>query len=162
SEQFEGISRTPLREAFKILAAEGLLTLEPNRGAIVTALSVQEVEAAIEVLSGLEAMAAEPACDLITDREVAEIEALHAQMVAAHDAGDLMSYFQINQSIHQHMVDAARNPVLSRIYVAECARIRRYRYAGNQHPVRWREAVREHGEMLNALRDRAGLVLREM
>jgi len=162
SEQFEGISRTPLREAFKILAAEGLLTLEPNRGAVVTALSLLEVEAAIEVLSGLEALAAEPACELITDKEIAEIEALHAQMVAAHDAGDLMSYFQINQTIHQHMVDAARNPVLSRIYAAECARIRRYRYAGNQQPARWHQAVREHGEMLNALRDRAGPVLREM
>lgn len=162
SEQFEGISRTPLREAFKILAAEGLLTLEPNRGAVVTALSVLEVEAAIEVLSGLEAMAAEPACDQITDNELAAIETLHAQMVAAHQSGDLMAYFQINQAIHQHMVDAARNPVLSRIYAAECARIRRYRYAGNQHPARWREAVREHGEMLNALRDRAGPVLREM
>ena len=162
SEQFEGISRTPLREAFKILAAEGLLTLEPNRGAIVTALSLLEVEAAIEVLSGLEAMAAEPACEWITDSEIAEIETLHTQMVAAHDAGDLMSYFQINQAIHQHMVDAARNPVLSRIYAAECARIRRYRYAGNQQPARWQQAVREHGEMLNALRDRAGPVLREM
>lgn len=162
AEQLQGVSRTPLREAFKILAAEGLLTLEPNRGAVVTALSLQEVEAAIEVLIGLETMAAEPACQQITDAELAAIEALHAQMVAAHAAGDLMSYFQINQAIHQCMVDAARNPVLSRIYAAECARIRRYRYAGNQQAGRWRQAVQEHGEMLAALRERAGPLLREM
>lgn len=162
AEQLEGISRTPLREAFKILAAEGLLTLEPNRGAVVTALSLAEVEAAIEVLIGLESMAAEPACERISDGELLAIDALHARMVAAHAAGDLMSYFEINQAIHQCMVDAARNPVLSRIYAAECARIRRYRYAGNQQAGRWRQAVQEHGEMLAALRDRAGPLLREM
>ena len=162
AEQLEGVSRTPLREAFKILAAEGLLTLEPNRGAVVTALSLAEVEAAIEVLIGLETMAAEPACERISEAELQAIDALHARMVAAHAAGDLMSYFEINQAIHQCMVDAARNPVLSRIYAAECARIRRYRYAGNQHAGRWRQAVQEHGEMLAALRDRAGPLLREM
>ncbi len=162
AEQLEGLSRTPLREAFKILAAEGLLTLEPNRGAVVTALSLSEVEAAIEVLIGLETMAAEPACARVSDAEIAEIEELHAKMVAAHAAGDLMAYFQINQTIHQRMVDAARNPVLSRIYAAECARIRRYRYAGNQEQARWTQAVKEHGEMLNALKERAGPLLREM
>lgn len=162
AEQLEGLSRTPLREAFKILAAEGLLTLEPNRGAVVTALSLQEVESAIEVLIGLETMAAEPACTCVTDEEIAEVERLHAQMAEAHAAGDLMAYFRINQTIHQRIVDAARNPVLSRIYAAECARIRRYRYAGNQQPTRWRQAVQEHGEILGALRDRAGPLLREM
>jgi DNA-binding GntR family transcriptional regulator len=162
AEQLEGLSRTPLREAFKVLATEGLLTLEPNRGAVITVLSPHDVESSIEVLIGLEAMAAEPACACITDQELAEIAQLHANMTASHAAGDLMAYFQINQAIHQRIVDAARNPVLSRIYAAECARIRRYRYAGNQEQARWQQAVHEHGEILAALRDRAGPLLREM
>ena len=162
AEHLEGMSRTPLREAFKILEAEGLVKIEPNRGAVVTALSVEEVAAAIEVLVGLETLAAEPACEQITDEEVAVIAALHARMAQAHRDGDLMAYFHLNQTIHQQIVDAARNPVLSRIYATECARIRRYRYAGNQQTDRWERAVREHESILDALRERAGPILREI
>jgi len=161
AEQLDGMSRTPLREAFKILEAEGLVRIEPNRGAVVTALSVEEVEAAIEVLIGLETLAAEPACERITDEEVANIEALHGRMAQAHRDGDRMAYFNLNQAIHQHIVDAAGNPVLSRIYASECARIRRYRYAGNEQNERWGRAVHEHEGILDALRERAGAILRE-
>ncbi|MDB5857294.1 MAG: GntR family transcriptional regulator [Ramlibacter sp.] len=161
-EQLNGLSRTPLREAFKILAIEGLVTIEPNRGALVTALGVDEISAAFDVLIGLEAMAAEPACMHITDAELGAIRELHASMVQAYERSERMQYFQINQAIHQHIVDAARNPVLSRIYAAECARIRRYRYAGNMQRERWTSAVREHMQIVQALEDRAGLVLREL
>ena len=162
ADQIQGMTRTPLREAFKILEAEGLVRIEPNRGAIVTALSVDEVEAAIEVLIGLETLAAEPACQRITDAEIAAIEDLHARMDEAFRQQDLMAYFQLNQTIHQRIVDAARNPVLSRIYASECARIQRYRYAGNQQHDRWGRAVREHESILDALRTRAGAMLREI
>lgn len=162
SEQLGGMSRTPLREAFKILEAEGLVQIEPNRGAVVTALTVDEVAAAIEVLIGLEMLAAEPACARITDAQVAAIEDLHARMEQAWREGDLMAYFRLNQTIHQHIVDAAGNPVLSRIYANEGARIQRYRYAGNQQHERWERALREHESMLDALRNRAGALLREV
>src|SRR6476469_3286172 len=162
ADQLEGMSRTPLREAFKILEAEGLVRIEPNRGAIVTSLSVDEVEAAIEVLIGLEALAAEPACERITNAGIAAIEGLHAQMDQAWRERQLMAYFRLNQSIHQHIVDADGNPVLSRIYASECTRIQRYRYAGNQQHERWDRAVREHEAILDALRMRAGAVLREI
>lgn len=161
-EKMEGVSRTPLREAFKVLAAEGLVTILPNRGAIVTALSMEEIAAAIEVLVGLEALAAERACERITDAQVAEVVQLHAKMEEAFAAGELMSYFRLNQAIHQHIVDAAGNPVLSRIYAVECKRIQRYRYAGNLEPQRWASAVEEHRAMLQALHNRSGAVLREM
>src|SRR5688572_22803430 len=76
-----GISRTPLREAIKILATEGLLELLPNRGARVASITNQEIEEMIEVVAGLEATAADLACRRITDGEIAEIEALHRRMV---------------------------------------------------------------------------------
>lgn len=161
-EQLNGLSRTPLREAFKILEAEGLVTILPNRGAVVTALSVAEVAAAIDVLIGLEAMAAEPSCAHISEAELAAVADLHARMVQAYQEGRLMDYFHLNQAIHQCIVDAARNPVLSRIYAAECARIRRYRYAGNREHERWDRAVAEHELILETLKQRDGALLREV
>lgn len=162
AEQLDGVSRTPLREAFKILEAEGLVTIEPNRGAVVTSMSVDEVAAAIEVLIGLESLAAEPACRHIDDTQIAAIEALHREMEQAYVAGELMEYFRCNQAIHQTIVDAAGNPVLSRIYATESARIRRYRYAGNRQTERWQRAVVEHEAILDAVRQRAGPLLREI
>lgn len=161
-EHLDGLSRTPLREAFKILAAEGLVTIVPNRGATVTALSMAEVDAAIELLIGLEGLAAEPACARISEPQIAAIAELHQQMCAAFVAGQLMAYFEINQAIHQRIVDAAGNGVLARIYAAECARIRRYRYAGNRRHERWEHAVAEHEQIVNVIRERNGPLLREL
>lgn len=160
-EHLTGVSRTPLREALKILAAEGLVTLAPNRGATVTALSMAEVEDTIEFLIGLEGLAAPAACERIDEAQLAQVEALHQRMCAAYRAEQLMAYFELNQAIHQHVVDAAGNRVLSRIYAAECARIRRYRYAGNRRHERWERAVAEHEQILCCLRERNGALLRE-
>lgn len=157
-----GISRTPLREAFKILEAEGLVRIEPNRGAMVTQLSLSDVEAAIEMLIGLETVAAEHACQRATEAEIQAVARLHDEMVAAYGAGDLMTYFNLNQMIHQRIIDSAHNPVLSRVYRAESARISRYRYAGNLQRERWARAMQEHEEILDALRHREGPLLREV
>lgn len=157
-----GVTRTPLREAFKILEAEGLVSIVPNRGALVTQLSPQDVEAAIEVLIGLESVAAELACERGSDAEFASIGDHHLRMVECFRAGDLMGYFHLNQTIHQAIVDCAHNPALSRIYRSESARIRRYRFAGNRRSERWARAVVEHEQILDALKQREGSLLREI
>lgn len=157
-----GVSRTPLREAFKILEGEGLVMIEPNRGATVNHISPEDVESAIEVLIGLESVGAEQACIKASDAMIAEIEKLHMEMVQAYKDGALMHYFHINQTIHEKIIDCACNPNLSRIYKAESARVRRYRYTGNQVKERWARAVLEHEQILDALKQRQGPLLREV
>jgi DNA-binding GntR family transcriptional regulator len=83
------VSRTPLREAIKMLAAEGLVELLPNRGAIAVELSPADVLNTFEVMAGLEAQSGELAAERITDAEMAEIQAMHYEMLAAYTRRDL-------------------------------------------------------------------------
>jgi DNA-binding GntR family transcriptional regulator len=154
-----GVSRTPLREALKALAAEGLIELLPNRGARIAPLTAEDVAQTLKVIGALEALAGELACGRITDDELAEIRARHFQMLAHHARRDLLPYFKANQAIHQAIVDASGNPVLVQTYANLSGRIRRARYAANLNPTRWDEAVAEHELILKALmaRDGAGL-----
>jgi DNA-binding GntR family transcriptional regulator len=157
-----GLSRTPLREALKLLAAEGLVRIEPNRGAVVARLSLAEVEEVIEVLIALERLAAALAPGHIDPAGLARIEALHAAMIGHFEAGELMGYFRTNQAIHQAIVEASGNRALARIYRAESGRIHRYRYAGNEDRERWRRAVQEHAQILDALRQRDAPLLQAL
>ncbi|MEO8136159.1 MAG: GntR family transcriptional regulator [Betaproteobacteria bacterium] len=157
-----GISRTPLREALKALAAEGLVTLLPNRGAIVAALTLKDVEDVFKVVDALESLAAPSACEQLSDAGLRHIESLHVQMVARRDDGDLMGYFKLNQAIHEAIVEAAGNPVASTIYRSLLSRIQRYRFVGNTENERWARALAEHEQFLDALRQRDGALLRQL
>src|SRR5262249_35831758 len=96
-----GVSRTPLREALKVLASEGIVTLQPHRGATVASLSLAELEEVFPVMGALEALSGEIACRRISDREIAEIAALHRTMVGHWSRRELQAYFKLNQAIHQ-------------------------------------------------------------
>ncbi|ACL57721.1 GntR family transcriptional regulator [Methylobacterium nodulans] len=154
-----GISRTPLREAIKILATEGLLELLPNRGARVVSISTAEIEEILEVVAGLEAVAAELACRHITDAEVEAIAATHAAMVAAWRREDDPAYFALNRQIHEAIMAASRNATLANMYASLSGRIQRARYSAHKTPEQWQQAVDEHEQMLVHLRARDGEAL---
>lgn len=151
-----GISRTPLREAIKILATEGLLELLPNRGARVASLSQTEIEEMIEVIAGLEATAAEIACRRITDDEIAGIEADHDAMIEAWEARDTGTYFRLNRTIHEAIMEASRNTTLEGIYTSLSGRIQRSRYSVHQTDAQWAAAVADHKRMISLLHARDG------
>jgi DNA-binding GntR family transcriptional regulator len=151
-----GVSRTPLREALKILAALGLVELLPNRGAAVVRLTAKDIGETFEVISHLEAMAGELACERITDAEINEIRALHFEMLACHARRDLPAYYRINQAIHDLINRAARNEVLREIYITINSRVKALRFSSNLDRERWDAAVREHSMMIEALETRDG------
>ena len=151
-----GTSRTPLREAIKFLASEGLVELLPNRGAAVAPLKPEKMKEVFVVLGALEALAGDLACRNATEADIAEIRALHFHMLAHHAAGELAQYFKYNQQIHGRIMDCAGNATLAQTYRGLNAHVKRARYLANLSRERWDKAVQEHGEILDALTRRDG------
>ncbi len=156
------VSRTPLREAIKMLAAEGLVALVPNRGAVALQLDEQAVRHTFEVMGGLEALSGELAAQRITEAELAEIRAMHFEMLAAYTRRDLPAYYRLNARIHRAINAAARNPVLCDTYDRLNARLQALRFRSNQHGDKWKQAVEEHEKMIEALTRRDGAALRAL
>ncbi|MFC6283927.1 MULTISPECIES: GntR family transcriptional regulator [Polaromonas] len=154
------VSRTPLREAIKMLAAEGLVELLPNRGAIAVELSEADVLNTFEVMAGLEAQSGELAAQRITDAELAEIKAMHYEMLAAYTRRDLPGYYRLNAAIHRAINAAAKNPVLLATYNQVNARLQALRFRSNQDEDKWRSAVKEHEQMVAALTARDPVAMR--
>ena len=149
-----GISRTPLREAFRVLAAAGVLEVQPRRGATVKRLQPDEIDHMFEVLETLEGSAGELACERISDQALADIEELHRKMMSFYGRRQQRGFFAINQEIHERIVKAAANPILTRTYEGLSGQIRRIRYLAKSTDAQWAIAAKEHGAIMKALQAR--------
>jgi DNA-binding GntR family transcriptional regulator len=149
-----GVSRTPLREAFRVLAHEGLFVVMPRRGATVKKLTPAEVDHMFEVLEVLEAVAGELATEEMSDAELAAVEALHKRMMSAYKRRDRRRFFELNQEIHERIVAGCGNPVLRRVYGGLSGQMRRIRYMPQITEAQWRLAAEEHAAIIKALRAR--------
>jgi DNA-binding GntR family transcriptional regulator len=150
------VSRTPLREAIRQLAAEGLVALLPHRGAVAIELGEDEVAHSFELMAALEGLSGELAAQRIEERELQAIRALHFEMMAAFTRRDLSAYYRLNAQIHAAINASAKNPVLARTYAQTNARLQALRF---QDERKWKRAMKEHTQMIDALaaRDAPGM-----
>jgi DNA-binding GntR family transcriptional regulator len=156
------VSRTPLREAIKLLAAEGLVDLLPNRGAVAVKLTEADVLNTFEVLAELEGMSGDLAARRISDEQLSELRASHYEMMACFERQDLSGYYRLNARIHTLINDAAANPVLTGAYRSINARVQSLRFRTNQNAAKWKRAIKEHEVMLEALTARDSAAMREV
>ena len=150
------VSRTPLREALKVLATEGLIDIRPNRGASVAPLTIADLDEVFPIMGALEALSGELACRNATGQQIARAQALHKQMVEKYEAGALSAYFRLNEKIHEVILEAAGNRTLEKMQHGLAGRVRRARYMANMSPARWEQAVDEHEEIIAAFAARDG------
>jgi DNA-binding GntR family transcriptional regulator len=156
------VSRTPIREAIRRLAADGLVELIANRGAIAVQLSIEDVIHTFDVIAELEGYSGELAAQNMNDNTLSELEALQYEMMASYARRDLSSYYKLNLRIHRLINQAANNPVLATLFSQVNARIEALRFRSNQDGVKWEKAVEEHQEMLDALKARDSIRMRKV
>lgn len=160
-----GISRTPLREALKVLATEGLVEITPNRGSSVSSITEKEMSELFEMMSGLESFSGLLACQRITPEELAKIEELHNDMINSYEKRDLYAYYECNRQIHDEINKAAGNTELRQIYLSINRRLQAMRFKSNLKSEKWQQAVQDHNLILKTLQERNGeklsLILRE-
>jgi DNA-binding GntR family transcriptional regulator len=157
-----GVSRTPLREATKVLAAEGLLQLLPNRGAMVAKITNAEIEELFPIMGALEGLAGELTCKKATDEEIAAIRTMHVEMVDCYHRNEYASYAKLNRAIHEAFFAAARSHVLSGYFNNLIIRTHAIRFVARKSLERWREAVEDHEKIMAALEARDGQLLGEL
>jgi DNA-binding GntR family transcriptional regulator len=149
-----GVSRTPLREAFKILASEGLIELRSHRTPVVTPVNCGEIANIFAIMVALDGVAGMQAATLATDADIARLDAMHHQLVALHREASRAAYFRLNQDIHIEITKLAANPALLNIWTTLNANIFRARATANYDAKRWTESVQEHEAFMTLLRAR--------
>jgi DNA-binding GntR family transcriptional regulator len=154
-----GMSRTPIREAFRTLAAEGLVDLLPNRSVVVSVPDKSEAADVFTVLGALEALAGQLACQRMTAEQIEILGELQADMTKYFEKSDRLSYLEANRLIHEHIVEAAGSPSLLLAWRLLLPRAERARHVTTLDKDRWKEAFAEHREIFAAIAARdSGLI----
>lgn len=151
-----GISRTPLKEALRILEHEGLVVYGTTRRPRVADPSLEELAQNLAVLGTLEALAGELACKHATDEEIAQAIQLERKMGSAKEDTDPLEFFRWDMAFHQTIVDAARNAALTETHKILNARLWRARFISSKLRTGRDSTLGQHEDILSALRARDG------
>ena len=146
-----GVSRTPMREAIRLLANEGLVSYTPSRRPYVADPSLDEINECLRVQGALEALAGEWACELASDKELQHIAAINLSIAESADAEGKLAAFQQDMQFHDAIVAASRNKALFETHAKYNARLWRVRFLSSQRHQGRDETRREHLEIVDAL-----------
>jgi DNA-binding GntR family transcriptional regulator len=150
-----GVSRTSVREALKLLAAEGRIRPLPNCGAVDGKITQAKIDEIVPIVGALEALAGQLACAQITHEELADVEAMHRRLADHFQHGDAKSYMETADAICNAVLVIAANHSLSKIHEMLLKQLR-WSHVADRAPPEWEEAMAEQELMLRALRVRNG------
>lgn len=146
-----GVSRTPIREAIRMLELEGLVTMIPRRGATVAEITIGGMQDVLEVRSALDRLAIELACDRITDEELATLKDAKLCFEANIKKGDVVAIADADVRFHDIIVSAAKNERLVQMFNNLSEQVYRYRYECVKNTAVHKALVHEHDEIYLSL-----------
>ncbi|QKM64740.1 GntR family transcriptional regulator [Polynucleobacter tropicus] len=157
ADQF-GISRTPMREAIKVLASEGLVTIKMRRGAYVTEIARNDLEQIFTILSLLEGEAAKQTAIKATEEELNQLDYWHHRLEKAAADRDIEQFFEINGKFHELIQEIAGNRWMNGVIADLRKVLKLHRRDSLTSTGRLQNSLLEHREILKALlkRDQAG------
>ena len=148
------ISRPPIREAFRLLAAEGLITLVPRKGAFVSELSIREVKEIYEMKSMMESFAVRLAIPVIGEKEVSGLDSILKLMEEMIKKNNFKKIQSLNIEFHRKIIEMSKNKKLIYFYESIIMPIRKYQRLGLSAPSSWKTSFKEHGDIVEAIRSR--------
>jgi len=151
-----GISRTPIREAFRQLESEGYLTVIPRKGAVVTSLSERDVEEFYTIKSILEGYAARVAAVKLSEKDIERLESINDRLEKLAREGDIKTFFRVHNEFHELFIRAAGNEKLAELIGQLMMKFNRLRMASLSLPGRMEISVKEHRKILEAFRKQDG------
>ena len=149
-----GVSRTPLREAVRSLATEGLIELQPNRGAIVSVVTEEDVTEILPIMASLEGLGGRLAATHMEPAKIIQVRQIHDQMISHYNNNDMEKYFETNRLIHELISEGSGNQTLVDTLQSLSAKVHRARFTSQMTRESWDMAVSEHEEIIAALEER--------
>jgi DNA-binding GntR family transcriptional regulator len=150
-----GVSRTPLREALKVLATEGLVQLMPNRSAVVQRVTDEVINELIPIVAAFAALAGRIACARISDEDLAELESMHERMLQCLEQRDERSYMEVESAFLAMVFTVAGNKTLKKCYETMTMKLQ-WQSASHRGLAEWRQTVEVQKHLFHALRIRDG------
>jgi DNA-binding GntR family transcriptional regulator len=151
-----GISRTPIREAFRQLESEGYLHVVPRKGAVVASLSERDIEEFYAIKIILEGFAARMAAEKLTARDLERLESINERLQKIASEGDVKNFFRVHNEFHEVFIKAAGNEKLHDMINQLVMKFKRLRLASLSQPGRMEISVEDHRNMIQAFKDHDG------
>ncbi|MCK4418532.1 GntR family transcriptional regulator [Candidatus Aerophobetes bacterium] len=148
------ISRPPIREAFRLLAAEGLITLVPRKGAFVLELSIREVKEIYEMKSMMESFAIRLAIHTVEEKKISEIDSVLNLMEKSIKENNFKKIQKLNIEFHRKIIEMSKNQKLIHFYESIILPIRKYQRLGLSAPSSWEVSLGEHRDIVKAIRSK--------
>jgi len=149
-----GVSRTPIREAFRQLESEGFLTVTPRKGAVVSSITDKDVREFYTIKSVLEGFAAREACGNFSDSKVRKMETLNDQMERLAAKDDFKGFFKLDNQFHDIFLTACGNEKLYTLFNTLVQQFERFRITSLSQPGRMKNSVKQHRDIISAFRKR--------